>query len=98
MLLLAFVVAVAFYDVLYFASGALSPHLGGATSALQTLRALIFHVPDANALLLLKEMLLLCACYIAFDFVVSLVRCARRPTVNTSVKKPRDYATIKARR
>lgn len=79
MLFLAFVLAVVFYGVLCFVCGALSPHLGGATTMLQWLRALVFRVPDTNALLLLKEILVFTACYIAFDLIAFLVRLARRP-------------------
>lgn len=84
MLILAFAAAVVLYAVLCLACGALTPYLGGATASLQTARALIFQAPDANALLLLKEMLILTALYIAFDFVVSRVRTALRPTAKKS--------------
>lgn len=78
MLIIAFVLALVLYIVLYFFASSLAPHLGGVTTTLQTLRALIFHIPDAAALLLLRELLIVTACYIAFDLMLSGVRLLMR--------------------
>ncbi len=87
MLYVALLIAIGFYGVLYFLWSAMEPHLSRPTASLAWLRALIFQVPDAGALLLLKELILLTALYLAADFIVASTRrvlrrrAARRPSL-----------------
>ena len=85
MLYIALLIAIGFYGALYLLWNAMEPHLSRPAASLAWLRSLIFQVPDAGALLLLKEVILLTALYLAADFVIAstrraLRRRARRPS------------------
>lgn len=74
MLYVALVIAIGFYGALYFLWSAMEPHLAQPTAGLLWLRTLVFHVPEPNTLVLLKELILLTVLYLTADFVVASVR------------------------
>ncbi len=90
MLYIALLIAIGFYGALYLLWNSMEPHLSRPAASLAWLRTLIFQVPDASALLLLKEMILLTALYLAAEFVIAstrraLRRRAQRPSMSRRV-------------
>lgn len=95
MLYVALLIAIGFYGALYLLWNAMEPHLSQPAAFLAWLRALIFHVPDANALLLLKEVILLTALYLAADFVVAATRRAlTRRALRRNAQRPSMRVTL----
>jgi hypothetical protein len=98
MIYVAFALAIAFYGAMYFFWAAMQSHLSGPTAFLMRLRDMVFGVPDLNALVVFKELILLTALYLLFDFALSTYKRARRPqAARPSAKKLKTVAVQQGR-
>jgi hypothetical protein len=78
MLYVVVALAVIFYAALFLAWNTFQPAIDASSQTLASWRDIIFAVPDPTVLLVLKEFIILALVYIAFDFVMSCVKRARK--------------------
>jgi hypothetical protein len=87
MLYFAFLIAVAFYGVLYFLMSVMQSHLQGPTATLLWLRDLFLVVPDLALVSFGKQVFLFVAVYLVIDFVISSVKRLSSPRAKRASAK-----------
>lgn len=95
MLFVVVLLAAVFYVALFAAWNAFRPQMENSAHMIASWRDIIFTVPDPGVLVILKELILIAAVYVAFDFLASTIRWVKRrnapPPPSWKTHKLPDY-------